>query len=50
MCKVALSAGVTVLLTEDLQDGREIDGLRIANPFNPENLAMVAELLIPTGG
>ena len=29
----ALSAGCTRLLTEDLKDGREFDGLRVENPF-----------------
>ena len=29
----ALASGATTLLTEDLQDGQEIDGLRIVNPF-----------------
>ena len=26
----------TLLLSEDLRDGQQIDGLRIQNPFNPE--------------
>jgi predicted nucleic acid-binding protein len=30
---VARQAGVTVVLTEDLQDGQEYDGLRCVNPF-----------------
>lgn len=29
----ALASGASTLLTEDLQDGQEIDGLRIVNPF-----------------
>lgn len=29
----ALVSGARTLLTEDLQDGQEIDGLRIVNPF-----------------
>lgn len=29
----ALAGGATVVVSEDLQDGREIDGLRIENPF-----------------
>lgn len=32
----ALAQNCTTLLTEDLQDGLEIDGLRIVNPFSPE--------------
>jgi predicted nucleic acid-binding protein len=31
--EAALSVGATCLLTEDLQHGRQIDGLRITNPF-----------------
>jgi predicted nucleic acid-binding protein len=31
----AKQAGCSVLLTEDLQDTREIDGIRIINPFAP---------------
>ena len=31
----ALQAGCETLLTEDLQDGRQIDGLVIVNPFAP---------------
>jgi predicted nucleic acid-binding protein len=29
----AQRAGCTILLSEDFQDGREIDGLRVVNPF-----------------
>jgi len=32
----ALENRCTLLLTEDLQDGQQIDGLRVLNPFNPE--------------
>jgi len=32
----ALASGATTLLTEDLQYGQEIDGLRIVNPFRTE--------------
>ena len=31
--RAAKQAGCTVLLSEDMQDGREIDGLQIVNPF-----------------
>jgi predicted nucleic acid-binding protein len=34
---MALKAQCRVLYTEDMQDGRVIDGLRIANPFKPES-------------
>ena len=29
----ARDAGVSVVLSEDFQDGREIDGVRFVNPF-----------------
>ena len=32
----ALQAGCETLLTEDLQDGRRIDGITIVNPFAPD--------------
>ena len=32
----ALENRCTLLLTEDLQDGQQIDGLRVLNPFAPE--------------
>ena len=47
LCEVVRSAGAVVLLSEDMQDGRDFDGLRIANPFAPRNSAMIAELLMP---
>ncbi|HEX9700007.1 MAG TPA: hypothetical protein VGD06_11160 [Acidobacteriota bacterium] len=31
--RAALISGCRVLYTEDMQDGRRIDGLRIVNPF-----------------
>ena len=31
--ETALNAGAEVLFTEDLQDGQEIGGLRVVNPF-----------------
>ncbi|MGO9126562.1 MAG: PIN domain-containing protein [Terriglobales bacterium] len=33
--RAAKQAGCSVLLTEDLQAAREIDGVRIINPFQP---------------
>ncbi len=33
LVEAALAAGCTRLLTEDLQHGREFDGLRVENPF-----------------
>ena len=45
MCAVASRAGATVLLSEDMADGMEIDGLRIVNPFDPGNAGLIAELI-----
>ena len=49
LCEVARSGGAEVLLTEDLQDGRDFDGLRVANPFYASNRLLLAELLVPAG-
>jgi predicted nucleic acid-binding protein len=32
----ALMAGCKLFISEDMQDGRVISGMRIANPFTPE--------------
>lgn len=45
ICAVASRAGATILLSEDMADGMEIDGLRIVNPFNLENDAIIAKHL-----
>lgn len=37
--------GVTVLVSEDFQDGRIIEGVRIVNPFAPDNAAVIDEAL-----
>lgn len=47
LCDVVHSAGAQVLLSEDLQDGRELGGLRIVNPFKIENRETLAKLLNP---
>ncbi len=39
---VSRRAGATILLSEDMQDGLEVEGLRIANPFVAENDAVIA--------
>lgn len=41
----ARSAGAGVFLSEDLQDGLAIDGMRVINPFLPINDAAVADLI-----
>ncbi len=45
ICAAAERAGARVLVTEDLQDGRDLGGLRILNPFNPANDAAFAGLV-----
>lgn len=50
LCEVARSAGAEILLSEDMQDGRDIEGLRVANPFLSSNAQLVAELLASPGG
>lgn len=42
---VAAAAGATALLTEDMQDGAAIAGLRVINPFNSANDAAITALL-----
>ena len=42
---VAIQAGATVLLSEDMHDGLQIEGLRIINPFNPDNAVEIAALI-----
>jgi len=44
VCAAAASAGAGVLLTEDMQDGRVLNGLRLVNPFNPTNVALMDAL------
>jgi predicted nucleic acid-binding protein len=41
----ARRAGVAVLVSEDFQDGSVIEGVRFANPFVPENAAVIAAAL-----
>jgi predicted nucleic acid-binding protein len=41
----ARRVGVRCLLTEDLQDGFELDGVRFVNPFSPANDRLIDELL-----
>jgi predicted nucleic acid-binding protein len=39
--------GCTHLLSEDMQDGAQYGGVTVVNPFNPANMAVVTQLLIP---
>ena len=41
VCAAAIEAGAKALLTEDMQDGRTIDGLRLINPFAAGNAEAV---------
>jgi predicted nucleic acid-binding protein len=42
---VAARAGATMLLSEDMQDGLEVDGLRVVNPFVAGNDGVIAGVL-----
>lgn len=42
---VAASAGATMLLSEDMQDGLQVEGLTVLNPFNAANSAAIADQL-----
>ena len=44
VCAASIQAGAKVLMTEDMQDGRTIDGLRLLNPFAAANAEAVAAL------
>lgn len=37
--------GVSLLISEDFQDGRTIEGVRVANPFAPGNSALIDRAL-----
>jgi predicted nucleic acid-binding protein len=42
---VAARAGAKLLLSEDMQDGLEVAGLRVLNPFVPANQTGIADWL-----
>ncbi len=44
VCAASAQAGARVLLTEDMQDGRTIDGLRLMNPFVAANAKSIDDL------
>jgi predicted nucleic acid-binding protein len=44
VCAACLEAGAKVLMTEDLQDGRVIEGMRLINPFAAANDVAIAAL------
>jgi predicted nucleic acid-binding protein len=45
--KAGAAAGAGLFVSEDLQDGFVIDGVRVLNPFNAANSAEFARLLPP---
>jgi predicted nucleic acid-binding protein len=45
VCAASAQAGAKVLLTEDMQDGQIINGLRLMNPFASANDKQIDELL-----
>jgi predicted nucleic acid-binding protein len=45
VCAASADAGAKILLTEDMQDGRTIDGLRLINPFAPGNGEVIEAML-----
>ena len=42
---ISKRAGATILLSEDMQDGLAVDGLRVVNPFVPRNQAFIDAVL-----
>lgn len=44
---VSRRAGAGMLLSEDFQDGRVLDGVRFVNPFNPANDPLIDAILTP---
>jgi len=44
VCAASADGGAKVLLTEDMQDGRILDGLRLTNPFVDANAAAIESL------
>lgn len=46
--QVVVSAGASALISEDLQDGFELDGVTLVNPFVPNNRNLLADLLTET--
>lgn len=44
---VSHRAGAHLLLSEDFQDGRVLDGVRFVNPFNPINDPLIDAALTP---
>jgi predicted nucleic acid-binding protein len=47
MCATATRAGLRYLLSEDMQDGRQLGSLSIVNPFSPGNAGLIDRILPP---
>ncbi|HRY24632.1 MAG: PIN domain-containing protein [Geminicoccaceae bacterium] len=47
ICICAAVAGATHLLSEDMQNGAVLEGLRVINPFDPTNRPVLERLLPP---
>jgi predicted nucleic acid-binding protein len=45
VCAASIEAGAKALMTEDMQDGRTIEGLRLINPFAAANAEAIETLL-----
>jgi predicted nucleic acid-binding protein len=45
VCAASADAGAKVLMTEDMQDGRMLEGIRLINPFAVVNAEIVDALL-----
>jgi predicted nucleic acid-binding protein len=45
VCAASLAAGAKVLMTEDMQDGRMIDGMRLINPYAAGNAEAIEAVL-----
>lgn len=48
MWATARAAGCRAVLSEDLQDGRDLEGVRLVDPFKPENRALIDLILPPS--
>ena len=46
VCAASAGAHAKVLLTEDMQDGRTLDGLRLVNPFVAANAKSIDDLFV----
>jgi predicted nucleic acid-binding protein len=47
MCATASRAGLQCLLSEDMQDGRQLGTVAIVDPFRPRNATLIDRILPP---